>query len=184
MHKFRVRFSGPDASYLIRSSAGCITNTSESEFSLHTADLRSAPPGDHRGAGDWWSTSRLSSSGMTLHTMCLRPIGTCHQRRPYRLCATVVQRPKPISLPSSLRPSRKVGSHRATPPSSSVTDSSHTAYTASPAAADSSSSEPAAAHMSVGTCRPEALPLRRQQHLCRRLRQRQAPPQEDSPWPR
>jgi hypothetical protein len=31
------RFSGPDALRLMRLSAGCTTNTSESEFSVHTA---------------------------------------------------------------------------------------------------------------------------------------------------
>jgi uncharacterized protein YciW len=37
MRQFHVLFSGSDASYLMRLSAGYITNTSESNFSVHTA---------------------------------------------------------------------------------------------------------------------------------------------------
>lgn len=36
MPRYRVRFSGSDVLRLMRSSAGCTTSTSESEFSVHT----------------------------------------------------------------------------------------------------------------------------------------------------
>jgi hypothetical protein len=37
MRPSRARFSAPDASYRMPWSAACITNTFESEFSVHTA---------------------------------------------------------------------------------------------------------------------------------------------------
>jgi hypothetical protein len=43
MRQFYVLFSGSDASYLMRWSVGCITNTSESNFSVHTADGPTPP---------------------------------------------------------------------------------------------------------------------------------------------
>jgi hypothetical protein len=39
MRQFHVLFSGSDASYLMRLSAGYITDTSESKFSVHTAEV-------------------------------------------------------------------------------------------------------------------------------------------------
>jgi hypothetical protein len=48
-----------------------------------SADLRSTPPGDHRGAGAWWSASRLSSGGMTLRINVFAP----HSSRD---CPTIV----------------------------------------------------------------------------------------------
>lgn len=42
MRLCRVLFSQSAASYLIRWSAGCTTNTSEFEFSVHTAAARKA----------------------------------------------------------------------------------------------------------------------------------------------
>src|SRR6266478_5951538 len=39
MRPSRARFSAPDASYRMPWSAACITNTFESEFSVHTGDL-------------------------------------------------------------------------------------------------------------------------------------------------
>src|SRR5208282_5952700 len=40
MHRYRVPFNGSGASYPVRLSAGYTTNTSESEFSVHTAPSR------------------------------------------------------------------------------------------------------------------------------------------------
>jgi ABC-type uncharacterized transport system substrate-binding protein len=44
MRHSRARFSGPEASRHRRSSADCITTTSESEFSVHTASLAGREP--------------------------------------------------------------------------------------------------------------------------------------------
>ena len=54
MHQFRVRFSGSDASYLMRLSAGYIANTSESKFlsthSYTTFTLRRFKAGSSQNA--------------------------------------------------------------------------------------------------------------------------------------